>query len=367
MRLCILHAGQPKTGSTALQACLSAHRAALLARGLLYPEAGRAAGLRQNSHLQHGGLFLALAGRRTPGLPPGLPGALDAELRATPHAVLLLSAEVLARQLFLRPEPAVRAFLGERGYRIATVTWLRDQPDFLDAMYAQHAKQAHEPRGFDAFVAARAEGLEDGDMRRFAAPRHRDWGRHLFRPFSASVRAEGIGADFARALGGILAAEGLADLLDAATVRLLGAAPRMNEAEGPTLVAAGRLVARRLAPRFRPRQLRFVTARAFATLLAAARPEERAEPRFTALTPARAARIRQACRETNARFAARVWGRSWEEVFPPPPEAALVPNDPEDTGDGAALARAEALADRAMPAILEQVRAAEARLAAEAA
>lgn len=365
MRLCVLHAGQPKTGTTSLQTWLSANASGLRAHGVLYPLLGRTEGEKKR---QHGKVLREIAGQRKLGRRAGLAGELEAEIAAEPHDVLLLSAEYLFNALFFRERAAIRDWLGARGYRIETLAWLRDQPDYLNSAYVQQVKKAHEVMDFDAYVERRGEAdPEEGTFTstwygRLALPRHRRWGRHGFRPYGAAVRDRGIEADFMAALAEVLDRHGLAQGLAAAAARDFAPPERANESDGPVMVAAGRRIARLLAGSYRKRRLKFVTAGAYDILAAVLRELGIREPRYSALTPDRYARIRDRYRETNALFARRIWGRDWEEVFPERDPAALRSNDIDESGDAEGLRAVEEVVSRVMPRIERMVRQAERQL-----
>jgi hypothetical protein len=368
-RLCVLHCGYPKTGSTSLQNFLDANTPALLARGVLYPAGGRAGGFRRNAHLHHGGALRTIGGANPPGLEPGLPEALAAEIDRVPHEVLILSSEHLARLLFFDHRPAIPAFLLSRGYRIETVTFLRDQPDYLTSAYVQQVKTGHEAADFDAFCRRRIGGEDPDDEGRVAIDYrgltrklHRAWGTHGFRPFAAGVKATGIEADFHAGLAAILARHGRADLLPGAET--LPVPPRMNESGGPLTVAIGRRIAALVMREHRGRPLRFVTRNILPLVEAELARRGIAEPRYVALTPARWQALRARFAEGNAIFARRAWGRVWAAEFPEPAPETLVSNDLDETGDRAGTALADEIVAALRPAIEASVATEAAALAA---
>ncbi len=92
----ILHIGQHKTGTTALQDTLHADRARLRALGILYPEAGRDHRPDGSARNNHNGLFFAMeANRVRPGLPSfqSLGEAVRSEIETAQPERIVISAE----------------------------------------------------------------------------------------------------------------------------------------------------------------------------------------------------------------------------------------------------------------------------------
>ncbi|HEU0220773.1 MAG TPA: hypothetical protein VFR34_00990 [Paracoccaceae bacterium] len=366
MKLAILHAGQPKTGSSSLQNYLAANDTALRAQGILYPRTDR-----ENGVTQHGAIMRALAGKSRLRMASDLPVKLAEEIERTPHEVLLLSAEFLASPLFFRPHPPVWHFFLRRGYAIETVSYVRDQPDFLNSAYVQLVKTGREGRGFDAFLAARLAETDKGpkhntDLIAYLAPRARRWGRHSFLPYSGEVRARGVEADFMAALRRVLDQHGLAPGLTEAVWSGFTIPARVNESDGPVHVAAGRAIARGLEERFRGRRLFFVTRGVHDAIAEAIAALGLRESRYSALTPERYRLLRVAHRKVNNRFARDVWGRPWAELFPSRPRTELQSNDIDDTRDPEQLELLAAVLARAQPVIEAQVAGYEAKLARRA-
>jgi hypothetical protein len=364
-KLCILHAGQPKTGSSSLQNYLAANDEALRAHGILYPRTDRANGV-----TQHGALMRALAGRSRLRASEHLPELLSQELVATPHDVLLISAEYLSTPLYFQQEPAVWRFFRKRGYRIEVLTYLRDQPDFLNSAYVQIVKNARFAGNFDAFLDMRlrkdAGGAGHNTDHSVITGSRLGWGGHSFLAYDADVRRGGIEQHFMTALRALLdragPAPGHSAGLDAEAVRALPVPARVNEAEGPLVVAAGRRLAAELLLRFRGKVLYNLTLRTHRILHDCLGELGVTEQRYTAMTPYRYDRLRGHYRATNARFAGQFWDRAWDTAFPPADPAALASNDVDETGNPEQHERLAALLAIARPRVLADVAAAETRL-----
>jgi hypothetical protein len=361
MKLCILHCGQPKTGTTSLQAYLSANASRLREHGILYPLLGRT----EEDRRQHGRLMRELDGVRKPGGAGGWAEAFEDEIEAHPHEVLLLSAEYLFGSLYFAGARGAHDHLVARGYRIETLAWLRDQPEYLNSSYVQQVKNVHEPETFASFAARRSREVNrkgHPSATRFgvlATLGERLPGTHGFRPYAADVRERGIEGDFVLALHAILDRHSFAPGLTAGEMAGWPVPPRANETEGPVLVAAARRVAGELAGGYRKRMLKYVTRGAFDIVRQGVAALGIADGRYSGLTPARYAAIRAGFAATNETFARSVWGREWDEVFPPRDPATLASNDLDDTQDPEGLRQVEAVVAEVLPRIRRAARRAE--------
>ncbi|HEU0220771.1 MAG TPA: hypothetical protein VFR34_00980, partial [Paracoccaceae bacterium] len=150
-KLCILHSGMPKTGSSALQRYLARNAGKLRRHGILYARAGR--GMFRG--VEHGDLMRSISERPLYANTGHLPAELDRELRRTAHDVLLISSEYLYSPLYFNRNQKIQTFFRERGYEIHSVLYIRDQPDFVNSAYAQMVKTLHEPGSFEHFLELR--------------------------------------------------------------------------------------------------------------------------------------------------------------------------------------------------------------------
>ncbi|MEM9050138.1 MAG: hypothetical protein AAGC92_15640 [Pseudomonadota bacterium] len=349
-RICVLHAGLPKTGSSALQHFLS-HNARQLRRcGILYPKAGRT----RPASVEHGRLMREIAGRPFFEKTGFMPDQLDREIRRVPHELLLISSEFLFGPLFFHPDPRLPAFFRARGYALHLVLYLRDQPEHLNSAYAQQVKTAREGEGIDAYIARRLT-LSPPPSGNFSDLRHllaaELPGRQHFRPYNAALRQSGVEADFLALLQRICAAEGVAERLVGSDASRFRPVARVNETCGPVQVAVARAVSRRLSPRFK--RLEWLRASVgieaiIATSVAAACGRE---PAYSAMTAARYAHIRAQLARHNDRFARKCWQTSWAEMFPARAPCTLQSNDLDDIQNADQTALAAALVEDLMPKI----------------
>jgi hypothetical protein len=327
MKLCVLHCGHPKTGTSSLQRDLTANAATLADHGILYPRlerpAGRPAALPWAGY-QHGPALKALV---RPGKSTFPLDQLQAILDETPHEVVLLSAEFLMEALFYLRQSAIWDWLTAQGYRIETISYLRDQPERLNSAYAQKCKTASFYLGFDAYCAglsgqAAPVGGDAASLRMFYGLLSEEgahgWGRHTFRPYSAAIKERGVEADFMESLGGILARHGLAPGLTAAVVGGFARPARANDSDGVLLVALCRDLARRIEAKFQVDRSPQPLCRA-AYLCATGVIAEMGvtDAKYSALTAARVTRLRGVFAPGNGVLAMRAC-RCWDGVFPLP-------------------------------------------------
>lgn len=338
MKLCILHTGHPKTGTTSLQHFLASNADRLAEAGLLFPLPVRRKGPEEAmpwGRYNHGNATKTIADRKKSRISGQPVQDLEAALARTPHQVLIISSESLFSELFFRTSSAVPGWFRERGYRIETITYLRDQPDRFNSSYSQQAKTLQFVQTFSDYVLQRTESGkgEFGDTKtmqfgRLVDPAHRIWGEHTFRPFADEVKRIGIEADFLNTMRGILVRHGMSSLLNDARTASLSIPARLNEGDGPVMVEASRRVSEHLADLFGgdpvPQALR---TESFRCLSRAIDDLGIRSEKYTGLTPRLYSRIRRGFAATNEKFARAIWGCGWEDVFPTRPRRSVIPND----------------------------------------
>jgi hypothetical protein len=151
MRICFLHIGVYKTGTSSIQWALHNQRAALAERGYLCPATGVVPAL-----FGHHNIAAEITGTQSD---PDLGGVdrLMEEIAASLHHVVL-SCEDFTLAMYSRPR--FQAFvdrLKRAGLSIVIVAYLRNTLDFLEAAYIQLLRTDF-PFGFPEFIAAMVTG-----------------------------------------------------------------------------------------------------------------------------------------------------------------------------------------------------------------
>lgn len=141
----ILHTGLPKTGSTAIQAMLAAHRIALLKSGIVFPTTGvkhQTGRARERTGGHHSWMRAVIAGRQRP------IWALKQELGALPFAydTLILSAEGLLFMEAVAGKPIaetdavgqIASLFPDASVELCMITRAPDR--WLPTMYLEHLR-----------------------------------------------------------------------------------------------------------------------------------------------------------------------------------------------------------------------------------
>ncbi|RMH48240.1 MAG: hypothetical protein D6686_11055, partial [Alphaproteobacteria bacterium] len=290
-----IHAGPPKTASSALQRFLALNRARLAAEGLLIPRAG------QRGDGAHHPLARALAGLAAAERPGDACARLAAEIAAARPAAALVSSELFLP--LIRCGLAGRAMraLARAGLRPVFHVVLRPQEELWNAAYPEMLRALLIPRGFGGFLAdrLRAPGRDFAVQIR-ALSQFGEVRLHLMR-----------GPDGAGPWWSVLAAAGLAARPGPGWTE----PGRVNPTPGPVAVWALAETARRLSREGRPPGLAARIA-AGQAVIAASRGFPAEPAPFSGLDAATAARLRASLRPANDALARAHWGRPWDALFP---------------------------------------------------
>lgn len=184
MRRFIAHLGAAKTGTTAFQMWLKAHRAELLAAGYLTPERTPRLG-------NHRNVAMALAGIGDQPNSAAIAEATLREIAAHPGHDVLVSAEALASVDYMRTlAPALTDRLGD--FEKVAILSVRDQIAHYNSGFAQRRKaMRRNDRDFDAYLR---ESLANGrgDWRGIVEFYEALGWRMIVLPYNAEAKARGI-------------------------------------------------------------------------------------------------------------------------------------------------------------------------------
>jgi hypothetical protein len=331
-RVCYIHIGPHKTGTSSIQWFLKQSRAELLKHGYFVPESG-------TNHGAHHAIARKLCGQELrdhqQSAATNFAGALD----GTPSDAVIVSSEEL-EGLFRNRDYAKAFFtrIRELNLEPKLVLFPRNQPQRINSNYTQVVKTFRQSKPFEVFVqgVTRSLGFRYSALIELADAYDAEL---IARPFTKKTIAHGVVPEFLRAVG-----------LDPSQFR--DPDLRRNEAAGPFTVGVARSVLRSIGGK----QLKWLQAMRCKTKLAAYLEENRlADAGYCGLTTALARQIETELRPDNDAFAQRVWGRPWAEVFAADIGHEFTPNDFEICRPDESTERRLGRAIREMTAIVKEI------------
>lgn len=136
-RVCFVHVGAPKTGSTAIQHFLANNAAALASAGAWYPRAGRC-----SWRPGHHNLADELRGVPTFDARLGTLSDFCAELdRMAPSRAILSAEDLIFAHDRAEAFGSLREALAAIGYRIKVVLYVRAHDEYVESTYAEAVRQ----------------------------------------------------------------------------------------------------------------------------------------------------------------------------------------------------------------------------------
>ena len=294
-----LHAGPPKTGSTAIQTFIRDHAGAFAAQGLYWPKTGTEI----RSHY-HRALIDAFhdGHKQAP-----MRDKLAAELRGAglPERVFL-SAEMFASRLGQRAYfDTLVAFCASLGYRLHVILYIRPQSPLLNSLYTQHVKNWRPAIPMARFLEHQMASGRHDYASLFATLLDDPGVDATFRPFNAETLMRGIEAD-------VLSALGLA-FPPGATAQPRGS---VNASPGPRTVAAFLQLRRRVTRELKQVDAERLRALTWPLLRAADALGWNAD-KYGGITAELHDALSRHYAAANDAFARRAWGKAWGEVFAP--------------------------------------------------
>jgi hypothetical protein len=303
-RVCYIHAGPHKSGTTAIQWFLQENRPELLRHGYFVPEGDTKRGA-------HHTLVESLAGldigqQREPLVTSSLRA-----LEQTPAEVIIISSEAL--EGILESRNHARAFfsgIAELNLEPKLILFPRNQPQWINSSYASAVKSFRRSDAFESCALAFAispgarfsRWLELADAYALEV---------IALPFTKETMVRGVIPQFLEAIG-IKRSPEFRDV-----------EVRRHEGVGPFTVSIARDVLRCIGQRLTWLQARRCKV-ALATFLA---QRGLTDFGYCGLSSAMARHIEAELRTNNDAFAERVWGRPWTEVFASDIAEEFTPND----------------------------------------
>ncbi len=333
-RVCYIHVGPHKTGTSSIQWFLQENRAELLKHGYFVPES-------RAIHGAHHAIARKLCGQELPDHQQSAAANFARALDGTPSEAVIISSEALDK--LLRNRDYAKVFftrIGELNLEPKLVLFPRNQSQSINSRYSQVVKGFQQSEPFQAFAL--------GVTPNFSV-RYSPWieladaydAELIARPFTRETIARGVVPEFLLAIGINSSQFGDADI-------------RRNESAGPFTVSVARGVLRSIGGT--GKQLKWLQTVRCKTKLAAYLGEKGlADTGYCGLTTALARHIERELRSDNDVFAQRVWSRPWAEIFAADIGREFTPNDFEMSPPEESAERRLRRAIREMTAIAGQV------------
>jgi hypothetical protein len=291
MRRIFLHAGEPKTGTSAIQLLLHENREAFEHFGYLLPNAG------MSRCGNYGNLIEATLGQPVPRRYAHCVEAFRQEVNTHPANTVIVSAESLDYR-FRSDEQRERilSFLRDLGLATTVVMFIRRDAEALNSAYAEQVKSFCHDVTLRDFVLGRRRYVHLLKLAQLPEI------QTIFRPYNAKVRRAGAAREFLRVIG-----------LPEDALECLGPERRVNESVGPIAVAAAREIRRRIQQTGRQptdRQRKALKAELFRLV-----EQDAPEPPFYGVDADLLQEIDRRVAEDREKFAQAAWGKSWQAVF----------------------------------------------------
>ncbi|PYK23824.1 MAG: hypothetical protein DME59_15795 [Verrucomicrobia bacterium] len=303
-RVCYIHAGPHKSGTTAIQWFLQENRSELQKHGYFVPESETRRGA-------HHALVESLAGLEIGAHREPLAERSIRALRELPAEAIIISSEALEGILGSRKHSG--AFFGriaELNLEPKLVLFPRNQPQWINSSYASSVKSFRRSDAFQscalAFAVSRAatflRWVELADAYALEL---------IALPFTKETMARSVIPEFLRSIG-IKRSPEFRDVQ-----------VRRHKGVGPFTVSVARDVLRCIGQRLTWLQAK----RCKVELCRYLAQKGLADAGYCGLTSALARHVEAELRSDNNAFAKRVWGRPWTEVFASDVAEEFTPND----------------------------------------
>jgi hypothetical protein len=302
-RVCYVHVGPPKTGTTSIQWFLQENGPELLKHGYFVPESETKRGA--HHALAEGLAGLDLGEHREP-----LVARSVAAITETPAQAIVISSEAL--EGILRSRKHADAFFSQIGkleLEPKLILFPRNQPQWINSSYASTVKSFRQSDRFQDYALSFAQSPGSKFSRwidlAFA------YGAELIaRPFTKQTIRHGVIPEFLQSIG-ITSSE------------FRDRAVRRNEAVGPFTVSVAREVLRSIR-----KEMTWLQAKKCKVQLAEyLRQRKCTDSGYCGLSTASARHIEEELRSDNDAFAQRVWGKSWADIFAADVTEEFTPND----------------------------------------
>ena len=333
-RICYIHVGPHKSGTTSIQWFLQENRAELLKHGYFVPESETKRGA--HHALAEGLAGLDVGEHRQPLVTKSIQAITE-----TASEAIIISSEALEGILDSRKRAEIFfEQIRELNLEPNLVLFPRNQPQWINSSYAFSVMSF---RRADAFQVA-ALGFARSPGSRFSrwVELADVYGLELIaRPFTKETIACGVITEFVRAIG-----------INSSQFR--DSEIRRNEAVGPFTVSVAREVLRAIAPS--GKTLKWLQAQQCKKQLAVyLKDTGLADVRYCGLSTSLARQMEQELQSDNDAFAQSVWGKPWADIFAADVTEEFTPNDFEICPPSWFTARRLRRAIRAMKARADEI------------
>jgi hypothetical protein len=307
-RVCYIHAGPHKTGTTSIQWFLQENRAELLKHGVFVAES-------ETTHGAHHAIVEKLCGQnvgehREPVAAKGIQAIIE-----TPSKAIVISSEAL--EGILRNRDYARIFFNrirELDLEPKLLLFPRNQSQWINSIYSSGVKTFRRSDSFPEFAAAAAaaryRNLKFSPWIELANAYNIEL---IVRPFTKETIASGVVPEFLLAVG-------------ISPSQFRETELRRNKGAGPFTVSVAREVMRSLG--LINGRLKWLQAMRCKAKLATYLGEKKlADTGYCGLNSTMARRIEGELQPDNDAFAQRVWGKPWAEVFSTDIREEFRPND----------------------------------------
>jgi hypothetical protein len=333
-RVCYIHVGPHKSGTTAIQWFLQENRAELLKHGYFVPESETRRGA-------HHALAQRLAGFDVGEHREPLATRSIRAITETACEAIIISSEALEGIFGSGKHGEV--FFGrirELNCEPKLILFPRNQPQWINSSYAFSVKSFRQSDRFES-AALRFAQSPGSTFSRWVELADYYGFELIARPFTKESVACSVIPDFLRSIG-------------INSSQLQGAEVRRNVAVGPFTVAVARELLRSIAHNGKP--LKWLQAeRCKKELAAYLKKKGLADARYCGLSTALARHIERELQSDNDAFAQSVWGRPWGEIFAADVAEEFTPNDFEMRPPDWFTARRLRRTVREMKTIVEEI------------
>ena len=333
-RVCYIHIGPHKTGTSSIQGFLKENRAELLKHGYFVPETAA-------HHGAHHAIARKLCGQELQAHQQSAAANFARALDETTSEAVIVSSEAL--EGLLRDRDYAKAFftrIEQLDLEPKLVLFLRNQSQSMNSRYAEVVTGFRRCEPFETFV----QGVTQNPRLRYSLLielADAFDAELIVCPFTGETIAHGVVPEFLRAIG-----------IDPSL--FLDTNLRRNQGAGPFTVSVARDVSRSMGGP--GKQLTWMQAKRCKAELAKYLRERRlADTGYCGLTTALARQIERELRPDSDAFAQRIWDRPWAAIFAADIGEEFTPNDFAMCRPDESTERRFQQAIREMTVIAEQV------------